>query len=85
MSNTAKTYFYDPKGHGSYHELFAYVSIDENGMSGICATQTELGLCPLIGMTRQDVKKWEQVVESMREQTDKFIVLVRYRDAVVIE
>lgn len=75
----------DASGHGTHHELYAYIAIDNNGQSGICAASTPLGMSPLVGMTRKDMAKWQPYAESIRQQTDKHILLVRYQDVEVID
>lgn len=75
----------DFDGHGTHHELFAYISIDEKGQSGICAATTPMGLTPLVGMTRKNMDKYNPYVESIRSQTDKHVLLVRYELVEIIE
>ena len=75
----------DLDGHGEQSEMYAYIAIDKNGKSGICAGFTGLGASPFVGMTREDVKRWKPMVEEIRRETDKEIKLVRYTAAEIIE
>ncbi len=78
-------HFIDANGHGDHHEMYAYISVDKNGLSSICAASTPLSMSPLVGMTRKDMDKWQPYAEAMRQQTDKHILLVRYQDVEVID
>lgn len=84
MSKTKADIFLDPAGHADYREMFAWISIDEHGLSGLCATVGDMGMFPLMGMTREDMEKFEPVVESMRKQTDKHLIMVRYEAVEVV-
>ena len=72
-------------GHGDENEIFAFISIDEDGKSGICAATTPLGITPLIGMTFKDMEKYRPFVRRIKEETDKEIKLIRYQQVEIIE
>ena len=75
----------DPGGHGDPSEIYAYVVIDEDGKSGICAAMTPMGPAPFVGMTRMDMKKWKPFVNEMRSKTKKSIKLIHYTAIETIE
>lgn len=74
----------DDDGHGDIKELYAYISQDENGKSGICAGTTVIGLTPFVGSRLEDMDKWQSMVKELREETNKSIFLVRYELADIL-
>lgn len=72
---------HDIDGHGEESEMFAFLSIDEKGRSGIMAVSGPLGVTPCIGMTLADMDRYRPAIESVRNETDKTVKLVRYTKA----
>lgn len=60
--------FDDTPGSGDVSEMYAYISIDEAGNSGLCAGLSPIGPAPFIGVTLEHMKKWKPAVEKMRAE-----------------
>ena len=76
----------DLDGSGDPTEIFAYIAIDRNEKSGICAGDTPSGFLPFVGSTRESMKKWKPYISEIKELgTDKKIELVKFKAAEVIK
>lgn len=75
----------DIAGHGDVNEIFAYISIDAKGKTGICACLTQVGWVPCVGMTREDMPKYKAFLEQQPLPDDTRVVLVKYRSLEILE
>jgi len=74
----------DAELHGCPDQIFAFVAVDSEGKSGICAGLTPLGVAPMVGMTISDMEKWVPSAHAVSVQTDKLVQLIRYESAEII-
>lgn len=79
---------HDPGNKLRINEIFAFVSVDNNGNEGVCGFSTPEGMMPLIAADPERVESLRVIAKQLAGMTDKKIQLIKFtvrEDMEVIE
>lgn len=71
-------FIHDPKNVKSVESLWAWLSVDEDGNEGICATMMAGNVCPLVTGDPDKVPMYQKLADSIAGYTSKRVVLAKF-------